>query len=88
MNGFKEVGFIYLENHGIPDGTVKNVFDKVSSIAMFCELVCAFIWVIRAESSSGYLWISRYALERFRRVYILTHSCLLVQIGVGVPRIE
>lgn len=29
INGFKEVGFIYLDQHGIPDATVKNVFEKV-----------------------------------------------------------
>lgn len=28
--GFKEVGFIYLDKHGIPDGTVKDAFSKVS----------------------------------------------------------
>lgn len=32
INGFKEVGFIYLDQHGIPDATVKNVFDKVGTI--------------------------------------------------------
>lgn len=30
VNGFKNVGFIYLEKHGIPDGVVKNAFTKVS----------------------------------------------------------
>lgn len=29
VNGFKEVGFIYLDKHGIPDGTVKDAFTKV-----------------------------------------------------------
>lgn len=29
VNGFKNVGFIYLEKHGIPDGVVKNAFTKV-----------------------------------------------------------
>ena len=29
VNGFKEVGFIYLDKHGIPDSTVKNAFEKV-----------------------------------------------------------
>ncbi|CCM04877.1 uncharacterized protein FIBRA_07070 [Fibroporia radiculosa] len=28
VNGFKEVGFIYLEKHGIPDSTIKHVFQK------------------------------------------------------------
>jgi isopenicillin N synthase-like dioxygenase len=28
VNGFKEVGFIYLEGHGIPPGKVDNVFRK------------------------------------------------------------
>lgn len=29
VNGFKEVGFIYLDKHGIPGATVKNAFGKV-----------------------------------------------------------
>jgi isopenicillin N synthase-like dioxygenase len=29
VNGFKEVGFIYLEGHGIPPSKVDNVFRKV-----------------------------------------------------------
>jgi len=29
VNGFKEVGFIYLEGHGIPSSTVDGVFRKV-----------------------------------------------------------
>ncbi|KAI0921879.1 hypothetical protein AcW1_004263 [Taiwanofungus camphoratus] len=28
VNGFKEVGFIYLNKHGIPDSVVKHVFSK------------------------------------------------------------
>lgn len=30
VNGFKEVGFIYIEKHGIPRGTIANAFQKVS----------------------------------------------------------
>jgi isopenicillin N synthase-like dioxygenase len=30
VTAFKEVGFIYLKNHGIEDGTVKNAFKLVS----------------------------------------------------------
>lgn len=29
VTGFKEVGFIYLDKHGIPDSTVKNAFERV-----------------------------------------------------------
>lgn len=29
VNGFKEVGFVYLDGHGIPPSTVKDVFEKV-----------------------------------------------------------
>ena len=29
VHGFKEVGFVYLDKHGISDGTVKNAFAKV-----------------------------------------------------------
>ncbi|PCH41193.1 Clavaminate synthase-like protein [Wolfiporia cocos MD-104 SS10] len=28
VNGFKEVGFIYLNKHGVPDGTVQHAFQK------------------------------------------------------------
>ena len=30
VNAFKEVGFVYLSGHGIPDSTVKGAFAKVS----------------------------------------------------------
>ena len=30
VDGFKEVGFIYLEKHGVPEAKVKNAFNKVS----------------------------------------------------------
>ena len=29
VNAFKEVGFVYLSGHGIPDSTVKGAFAKV-----------------------------------------------------------
>lgn len=29
VRGFTDVGFIYLSNHGIPDETVKQTFQKV-----------------------------------------------------------
>jgi isopenicillin N synthase-like dioxygenase len=32
VDGFKEVGFIYLQGHGIPSSTVDNVFRKVCPI--------------------------------------------------------
>ena len=32
MNGFKEVGFIYLNGHGIPPNTVDDVFKKVCAL--------------------------------------------------------
>ena len=35
VKGFKEVGFIYLDKHGIPDTTVKNAFAKVICSAPF-----------------------------------------------------
>lgn len=30
VNGFKEVGFVYLDNHGIPADKVKRAFEQVS----------------------------------------------------------
>ena len=32
VTGFKEVGFIYLDKHGIPEETVQNAFDKVCHV--------------------------------------------------------
>lgn len=29
VNAFKDSGFVYLKGHGIPDTTVKNVFERV-----------------------------------------------------------
>lgn len=29
VNGFKEVGFIYLDGHGIPSSTVRTAFEQV-----------------------------------------------------------
>jgi len=29
VQGFKDVGFIYLKNHGIPESDIANVFQKV-----------------------------------------------------------
>lgn len=29
VSGFKEVGFIYLDNHGIPESTIRHTFQKV-----------------------------------------------------------
>lgn len=31
VNAFKEVGFVYLSNHGISDATVRNAFQRVSN---------------------------------------------------------
>lgn len=39
VNGFKEVGFIYLEGHGIPSSTVDGVFRKVCILVMAYNLV-------------------------------------------------
>ncbi len=32
VSAFKEVGFVYLSEHGIPDDVVNNVFSKVSVV--------------------------------------------------------
>ena len=29
VDGFKEAGFIYIKNHGIPDSVITNVYQKV-----------------------------------------------------------
>lgn len=31
VNAFKEVGFVYISGHGIPEAKIKNVFAKVSA---------------------------------------------------------
>lgn len=35
VNGFKEVGFIYLDGHGIPSSTVKTAFQQVGHPSRF-----------------------------------------------------
>lgn len=34
VNAFKEVGFVYLSKHGIPDHVVKNVYSKACYISI------------------------------------------------------
>ena len=36
VSAFKEVGFVYLSGHGIPEATVQHVFRKVSIALGVC----------------------------------------------------
>ena len=45
VSGFKDAGFIYLKNHGIPEEAVKDLFQKVPFVyskaqALFQEIPC------------------------------------------------
>lgn len=55
VTGFKEVGFIYLDKHGIPSSTVSNTFQKVrfQSFPFDVRSVQLFPAVNRVLSSSA-----------------------------------
>ncbi|EIN09114.1 Clavaminate synthase-like protein [Punctularia strigosozonata HHB-11173 SS5] len=59
VNGFKEVGFIYLNNHGIPDTVVKNVYDKSAQFfALPNEVKDTLAWK-DPRANRGYVAIGR-----------------------------
>ena len=72
VTGFKEVGFIYLDKHGIPDGTVKNAFAKVNSGTFVYRAYpdCK----VRAQSSSACPPILRSVAASFTVRLALTHD--------------
>jgi hypothetical protein len=51
VNGFKEVGFIYLEDHGIPSSTVDNVLKKVCALVMIQPP--GLVEIVALESECG-----------------------------------
>lgn len=51
VRAFKEVGFVYLSGHGIPDSTVKNAFAKVCCKCLSVRPIAEFMF-IRAQTSS------------------------------------
>ena len=59
MSGFKEVGFIYLEGHGIPPSTVDNVFRKVCTFF----LVGTSLFTVTLESRVRHFSVCRLQLK-------------------------
>jgi hypothetical protein len=59
VNGFKEVGFVYLSGHGISSDTVKSAFEKVRYWIFFKDPLFK-LNEHRVLSSSACPWISRY----------------------------
>jgi len=39
VNGFKEVGFVYLSGHGISSDTVKSVFERVRYLDFHASII-------------------------------------------------
>ena len=75
VDGFKDVGFIYLEKHSIPEDTVKNVFDKVNSLRIFVDLLAnSSACFARAQSSSSCLRTPRCVPLRRHPVSLLMES--------------
>ena len=76
VNGFKNVGFIYLEKHGIPDGVVQNAFTRVSTSAHHKVLV---------------LHMAKLFSRLERRIFPITPRCegepLLVNKSWWLPKI-
>ncbi|KAI0268183.1 Clavaminate synthase-like protein [Gloeopeniophorella convolvens] len=59
VNGFKEVGFVYLQGHGIPSSTVDNVFEKSAEFfRMPAPVKDALAWE-DPRSNRGYVKIGR-----------------------------
>ncbi|EKM59742.1 uncharacterized protein PHACADRAFT_158152 [Phanerochaete carnosa HHB-10118-sp] len=59
VSGFKEVGFIYLDKHGIPDATVKNAFAKSAEFFRLpVDTKDKLKWV-DPRSNRGYVAIGR-----------------------------
>ena len=75
VSGFKEVGFIYLDKHGIPESTVKHTFQKVHLYPPSHHMLPLPTQFPRAQSSSSSLQKSR--LERVSFAPILSYSFLV-----------
>ncbi|OBZ76412.1 hypothetical protein A0H81_03931 [Grifola frondosa] len=59
VKGFTEVGFIYLDKHGIPDGTVKQAFQKSAEFfSLPAEIKDELAWN-DPRSNRGYVKIGR-----------------------------
>ncbi|GJE84568.1 clavaminate synthase-like protein [Phanerochaete sordida] len=59
VSGFKDVGFIYLDKHGIPDATVKNAFAKSAEFfSLPAETKDKLRWA-DPRSNRGYVAIGR-----------------------------
>lgn len=68
VSAFKEVGFVYLSGHGIPDSTVKNVFAKVGFRRLLFVTVCLDVstecrLLQHAFRYQGKCWISSPQIE-------------------------
>ncbi|KAH9179612.1 Clavaminate synthase-like protein [Lactarius sanguifluus] len=59
VNGFKEVGFIYLEGHGIPSSTVDGVFEKSAEFFRLPSSVKDKLAWEDPRSNRGYVKIGR-----------------------------
>ncbi|KAI0254767.1 Clavaminate synthase-like protein [Lactifluus subvellereus] len=59
VNGFKEVGFVYLEGHGIPSSTVEGVFRKSAEFFRLPSSVKDKLAWDDPRSNRGYLKIGR-----------------------------
>ncbi|KAI0005086.1 hypothetical protein BJV74DRAFT_324444 [Russula compacta] len=59
VNGFKEVGFIYLEGHGIPSGTVDNVFNKSAEFFRLSSSIKDKLAWDDPRANRGYVKIGR-----------------------------
>jgi len=59
VNGFKEVGFIYLDKHGIPDSTVKHAFQKSAEFfSLPMDVKSQLAWE-DPRANRGYVQIGR-----------------------------
>ncbi|KAH9948356.1 Clavaminate synthase-like protein [Amylocystis lapponica] len=59
VNGFKEVGFIYLDNHGIPDDLVRHTFHKSAEFFRLpADLKSKLAWE-DPRSNRGYVQLGR-----------------------------
>ena len=59
VNGFKEVGFVYLSGHGIGADTVKTTFERVRYFLLF-YFILEYPSITRVPIFFGYLLMSRY----------------------------
>ncbi|KAL5530588.1 hypothetical protein ACEPAF_6846 [Sanghuangporus sanghuang] len=59
VDGFKEAGFIYIKNHGIPDSVITNVFQKSASFFKLPEDVKSKLEWEDPRANRGYVQIGR-----------------------------